>query len=151
MYIEITDQTNTITEEQLTLLEQALTLTANMEAVNQQAELSVSIVTNEEIKDINHQFRNKDMATDVLSFPLDDAFGDQMSDVPLIIGDIIISIDKVKEQSTTYEHSFERELVFLSIHGFLHILGYTHDEQEEERVMLARQEEILKELNLERE
>lgn len=150
MQIDIMDQTEEITEEQLTLLEEVLTYAAEREKVITSAELSISIVSNEEIKTLNASYRNKDVATDVLSFPLENAFRENDEGMPVMIGDIIISLEKTIDQAERFNHSFERELLFLAIHGFLHILGYTHDNKENERKMFEKQEAVLKEFNLER-
>lgn len=150
MQIDIIDQTETITKSQLTLLEEAINYTAKREKVIASAELSISIVTNEEIKQLNNQYREKNVPTDVLSFPLENAFNENEDNIPVMIGDIIISVEKTKEQAERFNHSFERELIFLAIHGFLHILGYTHDTKINEQSMFQKQEAILKEFNLER-
>lgn len=154
MLIDLFDETETLTKEQMQLLKNVLIFTANKERIAKKVELSVSIVTNEEIKEMNYQFRSRNEPTDVLSFQMDNPFveikdGDNHS-IPLLLGDIVISIDKVKEQSLRFNHSFERELTFLAIHGFLHLLGYTHDNKETERIMFHKQETILEEFNLER-
>lgn len=109
---------------------------------NTELEFSVIIVDNKRIHEINKQYRNIDRPTDVISFALEDNENITFENYrPL--GDIYISIDKVKEQAKTYGHSETRELAFLTIHGFLHLLGYDHMEPEEENIMFARQEEIL--------
>lgn len=152
MHIDLFDKTEQLTEPQKELLESVLLFAAEKEKIVREMELSISIVTNEEIKEINEQYRNKNEPTDVLSFQMDSPFmelGDDHS-MPLLLGDIIISIDKVQEQSMRYNHSFDRELIFLAIHGFLHLLGYTHDNKENEKIMFEKQETILKEFNLER-
>ncbi|QQD85511.1 MULTISPECIES: rRNA maturation RNase YbeY [Jeotgalicoccus] len=108
------------------------------------AEVSVSFVSNEEIKDINRDYRDKDSITDVISFALEE---DELNliheDAPRTLGDIIISTDRAKEQAEDYGHSYRRELLFLSLHGFLHLLGYDHMESDEEKEMNGKQEEIL--------
>jgi len=149
MIVDIIDTENTLSKEQVSLIKNVLTFAAKKEKVVQNAELTVSIVSNEEIAILNGQYRNKSEPTDVLSFQLDDPFHER-DNIPILIGDIIISIDKVKEQSIRFNHSFNRELLFLSVHGFLHLLGYTHDNIAEEKMMFQKQETILKEFNLER-
>ena len=105
-------------------------------------EFSIIIVDNERIHEINREYRGIDRPTDVISFALEDS-----EDVPIegyrILGDIYISLDKVKEQADAYGHSFKRELCFLAVHGFLHLLGYDHMEKDEEEIMFGKQEEIL--------
>lgn len=105
-------------------------------------EFSVIIVDNEKIHEINKEYRGIDRPTDVISFALEDNEEIEF-DHYRILGDIYISIDKVKEQAKEYGHSEKRELAFLTIHGFLHLLGYDHMKKEDEKVMFARQEEIL--------
>ena len=105
-------------------------------------EFSVIIVDNERIHKINKEYRGIDRPTDVISFALEDSEGVELENYR-ILGDIYISIDKVKEQAKSYGHSERRELAFLTVHGFLHLLGYDHMEPDEEKIMFAKQEEIL--------
>lgn len=101
--------------------------------------LSLVFVDNETIHQMNQQYRHKDYATDVLTFP-DGEYHH--------LGDVIISIDKAKEQAKEYGHSFKRELAFLTIHGVLHCLGYDHQTKEEETKMMALTEDILSKANI---
>ncbi len=105
-------------------------------------ELNIIFVDNKEIREINKAYRNKDYETDVISFALEDDDTFIKLDYR-ILGDIYISLDKVKEQSQEYGHSFRRELLFLVVHGLLHLLGYDHMNEEEEKIMFAKQEKIL--------
>ena len=101
------------------------------------------ILTNpEEIKRINKEYRNIDRETDVISFALEDEKKEDFTKTRLL-GDIYISIDKAKEQAISYEHSLERELSFLAVHGLLHLLGYDHMTKEDEKIMFTKQKEIL--------
>lgn len=150
MQIDINDQTEKLSKAQSGLLMEVLQFAATTEEVVETAELSVSIVSNTEIKQLNATYRDKDVATDVLSFPMEDAFTENEQGMPVMIGDIIISIEKVKEQADKYNHSADRELLFLAVHGLLHIVGYSHDTSENEREMFSKQEDILREFNLER-
>ncbi len=103
--------------------------------------MSIIIVDNEKIHEINKQYRNIDRPTDVISFALEE---DETIDEPFkTLGDIYISIDKVYEQAKEYNHSVKRELFFLVTHGFLHLLGYDHMTKEDEEEMFSLQEEIL--------
>ena len=118
----------------------------------------------EELKQIflEEQMYMIDNYTDVISFALEDGdekdfdvffdseFADMDIDMPRLLGDIFISVDKTEEQAKDYGHSFERELGFLTVHGFLHLNGYDHQTKEEEKVMFSLQEKILEENNLER-
>ena len=103
---------------------------------------NVIIVNNEMIHKINKEYRNIDRETDVISFALEDDKTFNRSDIR-ILGDIYISIDKARSQSVEYGHSLKRELYFLAVHGLLHLLGYDHMKEEDEKVMFGKQEEIL--------
>ncbi len=106
-------------------------------------EVSVVFVDNEEIKKINNDYRGKDYPTDVISFAFDDS-----GFVSVALGDIIISVDKAKEQAKAYNHSFRREMAFLYCHGLLHLLGYSHGDVESEKVMFDYQDKVLLELGI---
>lgn len=121
-------------------MSQMFELAARMEG-RERGELSVTFCDNAKIQEINRIHRGIDKATDVLSFPMDDED---------LLGDIIISIPKAKQQAEDYGHSFERELFFLAIHGFLHLLGYDHQTPAEEETMFAKQELILSEMGIQR-
>ncbi|MFA5409417.1 MAG: rRNA maturation RNase YbeY [Bacilli bacterium] len=103
---------------------------------------SVVFISDAEIHKMNNQYRGIDRATDVLSFAFEDN-NDVSNDSVRMLGEIYISLDKAHEQALAYGHSYLRELSFLMIHGFLHLLGYNHMEEEEEKEMFARQEAIL--------
>jgi len=153
LIIDIIDETNELKEEFIQLTKNILQLAGEHEKVNDDAEMSVTFVSNEEIKRINHEFRNKDEVTDVLSFPqeeLGDGEIEIVGDIPVHLGDVIISLDVVKKQAEEYEHSLEREIAFLAVHGFLHLIGYDHETIEEEKEMFKRQENILQEFGLRR-
>ena len=112
------------------------------------AEVSISFVDRDEIKELNREYRGVDKPTDVLSFPLTEP-GEWMmapdlpAGRPIALGDIIVCTDIAREQADTYGHSFERELGFLLIHGLLHLAGYDHMEPEEEKRMRRAQRDIL--------
>ena len=97
-------------------------------------------VNNERIKTINNEFRQKDYATDVLTFP---SVAEEFSIGPRNLGDVFISVDKMIEQAYEFGHGEVREMSFLAVHGFLHLLGYDHLTPEEEEIMIGRQEVIL--------
>ena len=115
-----------------------------------ECEISVSIVTNDEIQKLNKEFRNIDKATDVLSFPQLTFEMGEVADLnendEIILGDIVISIDKAKEQAEEYGHSLEREIAFLTVHSMLHLMGYDHMEVAEEKEMIKKQKEILQQV-----
>ena len=111
---------------------------------------NVIIVDNKRIHEINKEYRNIDRETDVISFALEDDKSFNTTEVRML-GDIYISIDRVRSQAEEYGHSFKRELYFLSIHGLLHLLGYDHMEPEDEKVMFGKQEEVLNRYGIKRE
>ena len=108
----------------------------------------IIIVDNERIKELNRDYRGIDNYTDVISFALED-YADIKTEVRLL-GDIYISLPKIKEQSESYGHGFLREFAFLSIHGLLHLLGYDHMNPEDEKKMFSLQEELLNEYKITR-
>lgn len=128
-------------------------------------QISLLFVDNEEIREINRDTRGIDNATDVLSFPMleypkDKVFKDVYKDTKfneiyldgdeLVLGDMVLSLERAKEQSIEYNHSFSREVCYLVVHSILHLLGYDHMEEEEKKKMREREEEILGELNISR-
>jgi probable rRNA maturation factor len=109
------------------------------------SEVSVTLTNNAYIHTLNKEYRGIDRPTDVLSFALNESDEPKMIDGPEIniLGDLIISVERAEEQAEDYGHSFKRELCFLAVHGFLHLLGYDHMDSEEEKIMFGKQEEIL--------
>ena len=105
-------------------------------------EFNIIIINNAKIKEINKEYRNIDRETDVISFAMEDNMDIEYQDFRLL-GDIYISIDKCYEQAKEYGHSNIREICFLATHGVLHLLGYDHMEEEEEKEMFKLQEELL--------
>ncbi|KZN96283.1 MAG: rRNA maturation RNase YbeY [Bacillaceae bacterium] len=152
--IDIFDQTETLSSEEIETIENLLQFAALEERVPKDSEVSITFVTNKDIQEINRDYRGKDQPTDVISFALEETGEDEVeiqgADLPPHLGDIIISIEKAKEQAEEYGHSFMRELGFLSVHGFLHLLGYDHMTKEEEEKMFSRQKEILEKFGLKR-
>lgn len=123
------------------ILDKAIKLT-NKENI----EFSVIIVDNKQIHQINKEYRNIDKVTDVITFALEDEEDSVFIEEVNAIGDIYISLDKAKEQALEYNHSLNRELCFLAVHGYLHLLGYDHMTKEDEIVMFSKQKEILDEV-----
>ena len=118
------------------------------------AEVSVSFVNNEQIRQLNNEFRQKDTATDVLSFPLgqDGVYDRNLETGALQLGDIVISIEKAVEQARIYGHSLQREIGFLTVHSMLHLLGYDHESGGLEMVRMREKEEsVLSSLGLQRD
>lgn len=119
--------------------------------------MTITLTTPENIRKINKKYRKIDKATDVLSFPmfekaeLDEKIKNKDFLYEDVIGDIIISIEKVKEQAEEYGHSFERELAYMVVHGFYHLMGYDHIEEEDKKEMRPKEETILNRLGITRE
>ena len=117
--------------------------------------LSVSIIltTPEEIRKTNQKYRNIDKETDVLSFPIfeKEEIKELTGKFPETLGDIMISVERVKKQAEEYGHSFERELSYMLVHGFYHLLGYDHIEEEEKKQMRQKEEYVLNLLNIKRD
>ncbi|MBY4604631.1 MULTISPECIES: rRNA maturation RNase YbeY [Bacillus] len=154
LLIDIVDETGSVSEEMLKEVENLLQFAAEREGVQDQAEVSVTIVTNEDIQQINKEYRGKDTPTDVISFALEEEGEGEVeivgAEMPPVLGDIIISADRTREQAEEYNHSFKRELGFLAVHGFLHLLGYDHMTKEEEEEMFTKQKDLLDAYGLKR-
>ncbi len=138
------------------LIKEVVSRVLEEEKVLPEVDVYITLTNNEEIHKINKEYRDVDRPTDVLSFPMyerDEIAGlknDTDDEIEKILGDIIVSIEKVREQAEEYGHSFERELAYLVTHGMLHLLGYDHMIEEEKAVMRKREEEILETLNITR-
>ncbi|MGQ9003072.1 rRNA maturation RNase YbeY [Bacillus subtilis] len=154
LLIDIVDETGSVSEEMLKEVENLLQFAAEREGVQDQAEVSVTIVSNNDIHQINKEYRGKDAPTDVISFALEEEGEGEIeivgAEMPPVLGDIIISADRTREQAEEYNHSFKRELGFLAVHGFLHLLGYDHMTKEEEEEMFTKQKELLDAYGLKR-
>ncbi|CDQ18037.1 rRNA maturation RNase YbeY [Halobacillus karajensis] len=152
--IDFQDETNSVDEAFVDMIQRIIHFAGEKEEVNGDAEVSVSFVDNKNIQEINRNYRQKDEPTDVISFAMQELGEDELNvldeNMPLMLGDIVISVDKAKEQAEEYNHSLEREFGFLALHGFLHLLGYDHLNEEDEKKMFGRQEEILYEFGLQR-
>jgi probable rRNA maturation factor len=132
-----------IPQQWIQLLEQCLQAAAAEEQLVE-GEVSLSFVDDETIRELNLQYRGIDRPTDVLSFPIRDEL------FPDLLGDIVISLPTARRQSEEYGHSLEREIGFLFTHGFLHLLGYDHEDETNEKTMFAKQERILRRVGLTR-
>ena len=123
-----------------------------MEKFEDSAEISVTFVDNEQIRELNAQYRNKDAATDVLSFPMgENGVYDINHDTGAkILGDIVLSVEMAMAQAKRYGHSLEREIGYLTAHSMLHLLGYDHMAGEEEKEMIARQKTVMAKMGLHR-
>lgn len=133
-----------ITDEIKNLIEKSIAAVLKVENLDENVEVSVSFVGDEEIRDLNRDYRGVDKSTDVLSFPMDDEF----IIVSRILGDVIINTRRVMEQAKELGHSNERELSYLTVHSILHLLGYDHMEDEDKREMREREKLAMKELSI---
>ena len=165
MYIEIVDETGQVSEEIIKQTQDILEFAAQKTG-KEKKEMAVTFVTNERSHELNLEYRDTDRPTDVISLEykpeLDIAVDEEdllnhpelaemLDDFDAYIGELFISVDKAREQAEEYGHSFEREMGFLTVHGFLHINGYDHYTPEEEAEMFGLQEEILTAYGLTRE
>ncbi len=130
----------------------------DMEECNFDAEISFTFTDNEGIREINREYRDIDRATDVLSFPMLEFEGDEIDaefeteNGLVVLGDIVISLERAEEQAGELNHSLRRELAFLVAHSMLHLLGYDHvDDVEGERIMIEKQDAVLNELGITRD
>ena len=119
--------------------------------------ITITLTTPENIKEINKTYRDIDRATDVLSFPifekdeLDKKIEKKDFEIEDMLGDIVISIEKVEEQAVEYGHSFERELSYMVVHGFYHLMGYDHIKKNKKKIMRKKEEQVLEKLGIQRE
>lgn len=133
-----------ISEEIKVLIEKSVAAVLKVEELDENVEVSVSFVGDEEIRELNRDYRGVDKSTDVLSFPIDDEF---ILD-NRILGDVIINTRRVMEQAEELGHSNEREFSYLTVHSILHLLGYDHIEDEDKRQMREREKLAMKELSI---
>lgn len=152
MDLEIYDDTKNVPEEKIKLIEDILNFAGSYLKLPENTEMSVTLMDNEHIHEINKKYRGVDKPTDVISFVIEEDDPDEVPiilpedeefDIPKNIGDIMVSMDKVKEQAEYLGHSEDRELGFLVVHGFLHLNGYDHMKEEDEKEMFGLQREIL--------
>lgn len=133
------------------LIEAAVTKSLELEGVTTELEISVLLVDNKGIREINREHRRLDQATDVLSFPQFNSKEELAGAPHAALGDIVLSLEKAKEQAEEYGHTLEREVGFLTVHSMLHLLGYDHDTPERTALMQAREREILNAMQLTRD
>ena len=159
MDLEIFDDTNSVPAEKIQLVKDILEFSGKYLELPEDTEMSVTLMNNEQIHEINLKYRGVDKATDVISFAIEEDDPDELpiilpDDVdfeePKNIGDMMISMDKVKEQAEYLGHSEDRELGFLTVQGFLHLNGYDHMKVEDEKVMFKLQRDILDAYGLKR-
>lgn len=136
------------------IIKKVVSTVLELEGIKHELEIYITLTNNEEIHKINKEYRDVDRPTDVLSFPMyereeiPNLREEPKSNIEEILGDIIISIPKIKEQAEEYGHSYERELAYLTTHGMLHLLGYDHMIEEEKVVMREHEEKVLEKLNI---
>lgn len=124
-------------------IERCIKICLDTENVNSDnAEVSISFVTNDEIKSINSEFRGIDKETDVLSFPFEFEFCEE--GMPNILGDVIISTEKAVKQADSFGHSFNREILYLVCHSIFHLLGYDHIDEDDKKIMRSKEKEAMK-------
>lgn len=145
---------NNIYEETIKKVVQACFEEENM--LDSKLYISITLTDPKNIKEINSKYRNIDKETDVLSFPM---FEKEELDSKLknkefihedILGDIIISVQRVEEQAEEYGHSFEREFAYMLVHGFYHLMGYDHIQDEDKKIMRTKEEKVLEKLSIKR-
>ncbi|MBQ1220085.1 MAG: rRNA maturation RNase YbeY [Peptococcaceae bacterium] len=113
------------------------------EQLPEDVEVDLLFVDNEAIREMNLEYRDKDSATDVLSFPMYEPDEEIDDEEEVLLGDIVISLERAQEQCEEYGHSLEREVMYLLVHGLLHLAGYDHMEEEDKKVMRAQEEKLL--------
>ena len=159
MDLEVYDETQKVSPEMIQLIKDVLDFAGNYISLPANTEMSVTLMDNERIHEINKEDRGVDKPTDVISFAIEEEDPDELPiilpedsdfEIPKNIGDIMVSMDKVYEQADYLGHSPERELGFLVVHGFLHLNGYDHMKAEDEKVMFGLQREILDAYGLKR-
>lgn len=148
-----------ISDDLIELLNQLLQKAGEAEGVKE-GEVALTFVTDEAIHELNMNYRGIDRPTDVLSFAMNESLeaemdivyeleeGEDLDELTDVLGDIVISVERAQAQSEEYGHSLNRELGFLFVHGFLHLLGYDHQDVASEKVMMGKQEEILAQVGL---
>ena len=150
MYIYL-EEGQVMEESLLKKMEEAAGVLFQQEGVDEErAEISLTLVSLEEIRELNRDYRDVDRETDVLSFPQFEGVEDMPEFGELCLGDVVICLDKVEEQAKEFGHSFERELIYLFVHSLLHLLGYDHMEEDEKQEMRQREEAVMSAIDLNR-
>ena len=149
------DETARVDDKIEDLIRKLLNHAAKEEELAGEMEVSVTFMTDADIQEVNATYRGKNVPTDVISFALEELTEGEVAIIPeegmpTALGDILISVETAERQAGEYGHDFNREIGFLALHGFLHLLGYDHITEEEEAEMFGRQKEILASFGLER-
>lgn len=143
-----------VEEELLTLVKDCCAGALSTEGLSGKFQVSLTLTDGEGIRELNNQFRGIDSATDVLSFPMSDSgdYPEDLSTGALLLGDIVINLDRARTQAEEYGHSFNREVGFLSVHSMFHLLGYDHvDDEVGAKLMRSKEEATLTTLGLTRD
>lgn len=142
----------TVTPPLKTLVEECAAASLDCEEFDEPATVDVTFVSNRKIREYNREFRNVDRETDVLSFPFaEEEYYTDPDSGDVMLGDIVISLEKAAEQAAEYGHSYEREVGFLTVHSMLHLLGYDHMEEADGDIMRAHEKAILEKIGLKRD
>ncbi len=146
----IYEEEQVVTQEILNKMVEAAEYAAQMEGLeSQRCEISVTFVEQEEIRELNREYRNVDSVTDVLSFPQFDDLQEDMPEVgEICLGDVVICKERAALQAEEFGHSFEREIIYLFVHSVLHLLGYDHMEEVEKAAMRDREEKIMEHIGV---
>lgn len=156
MIIDISWEEESISPEEreplAVLLNQAVQEAIRLSDGSEEAEVSLVLIDDKRIHELNFEYRGVDRPTDVLSFALQEEVDDEpdMEVEDELLGDILISVERAREQAVEYGHSFEREIIYLAVHGTLHLLGFDHEEERDKQEMRSKEEEIMRKLKLER-
>ena len=151
--VNITDnyKKEKVSSETKALVKKACRTVLREENFNDNAEIELTFVDDEQIKELNKEYRNIDKSTDVLSFPLGEngIYDKNPENGFYMLGDIVISVDHAEKQADLYGHGIEREVAFLTVHSMLHLLGYDHvDGGEQQRIMRQKEETVLEKMGL---
>ncbi|SHH72297.1 probable rRNA maturation factor [Desulfosporosinus lacus DSM 15449] len=135
-----------------TMLNKAINEAVRLSDGSEEAEVSLLLVDNQRIHALNLEYRGVDRPTDVLSFALQEEMEEEpeIEEEDEMLGDIVISVERARDQALEYGHSFEREIVYLAVHGTLHLLGFDHEEENDKQEMRSKEEEVMSKLKLER-
>lgn len=148
MDLEIYDKVKNVSLYEISFVRDIENFAARYLNLKDDVEMSITFVNDEEIKEINKRYRNVDRVTDVISFAIRDNndlpinFEEKLG-IPINLGDLFIDLNQVLRQAHEYDHSYERELGYVCVHGFLHLNGFNHIKQEDENIMIPLQKKIL--------
>ena len=146
------EEEHVVTQDILDTMVKAAEHCLELEHIDKErAEISVTFVEGEEIRELNRDYRDTDRVTDVLSFPQFDDLNDIPEVGEICLGDVVICKDRAEEQAKEFGHSFEREIIYLFTHSILHLLGFDHMEEDEKKEMREREEEVMNYLGIGRD